>query len=33
LIEEEDSTVVVSPGWSVRRDETWTLLLSRDDAE
>jgi N-methylhydantoinase A len=30
LIEEVDSTVVVPPGWSVRRDETWTLLLSRD---
>jgi N-methylhydantoinase A len=29
LIEEVDSTVVVPPGWAVRRDETWTLLLRR----
>ena len=32
VIEEPDTTVVVPPGWTVRRDPNGTLRLSRRDA-
>ena len=33
LVDEYDTTVIVRPGWSVRRDEgTGTLILERADA-